>query len=233
MVEIGPGLGVLTESLLTLAGELDAIEIDHDLAASLRDRFTGQQGFRLIEGDALELDWQALAIQRGGALRLVGNLPYNISTPLLFALLEHAAVIEDMHFMLQREVVDRIVATPGSDAYGRLGVMLAPFVASESLIAVGPGAFRPPPRVQSAVVRMTMQKQVPAWARLPAFTQIVAAAFGQRRKQLRNSIGTLLNASAIEAAGIDPACRAETLSPAQFGALALQRASIIAGGGSA
>jgi 16S rRNA (adenine1518-N6/adenine1519-N6)-dimethyltransferase len=227
LVEIGPGRGALTDALLAAAGTLDAVEIDRDLAADLRRHYAGQAGFRLHEGDALEMDWSALARERGGPLRLVGNLPYNISTPLLFALLSHRDAIQDMHFMLQREVVDRIVAAPGSKTYGRLGVMLAPFVQTDRVLDVGPGAFQPPPKVQSAVVRMTMRAEVPAWARLPQFPQVVAAAFNQRRKQLRNALGALLSAEQIVAAGVSPEARAETLGAAQFGALALQAASMI------
>jgi 16S rRNA (adenine1518-N6/adenine1519-N6)-dimethyltransferase len=220
LVEIGPGPAALTAPLLAACGELDAIEIDRDLAADLQQRFAAQPGFRLHVCDALKMDWQALQQARGRPLRLVGNLPYNISTPLLFRLLEHASYIHDMHFMLQKEVVDRIVAVPGSESYGRLGVMLAPRVLATRVLEVGPGAFRPPPKVRSAVVRMLINKTPPAWATLPAYAQVVAAAFGQRRKTLRNSLAKLLTAAQINAAGIDPAARAETLAPAQFGALA-------------
>jgi 16S rRNA (adenine1518-N6/adenine1519-N6)-dimethyltransferase len=227
LVEIGPGRGALTDALLAAAGRLDAVEIDRDLAADLRARHAGQPGFRLHECDALTVDWSALARELGGPLRLVGNLPYNISTPLLFALLAHADALVDMHFMLQREVVDRIVAAPGSGDYGRLGVMLAPFLNSVRVLDVGPGAFQPPPRVQSAVVRMSLRGDVPDWARLPEFARVVAASFNQRRKQLRNSLSALLDAAQISAAGVDPSARAETLSAAQFGALAQQAASVI------
>jgi 16S rRNA (adenine1518-N6/adenine1519-N6)-dimethyltransferase len=227
IVEIGPGRGALTDALLTASGELDAIEIDRDLAARLRSQYIAQPGFRLQERDALTIDWSALARERGGALRLVGNLPYNISTPLLFSLLPHADALLDMHFMLQREVVDRITAAPDSEHYGRLGVMLAPFLHSERLLDVGPGAFQPPPRVQSAVVRMTVRSDVPDWARLPEFGRVVAAAFNQRRKQLRNALSALLDADQITAVGVDPAARAETLDAAQFGALARQAAGVI------
>lgn len=227
VVEIGPGRGALTDALLSAAGALDAVEIDRDLAAALRERHRGQAQFRLHEQDALQMDWSALARERGGALRLVGNLPYNISTPLLFALLAHAGALHDLHFMLQREVVDRIVAAPGSEAYGRLGVMLAPFVSAERVLDVGPGAFQPPPRVQSAVVRMALRTDVPAWARTPLYGQVVATAFNQRRKQLRNALATLLDAEDIRAAGIDPTARAETLAPEQFGALAQRAADMV------
>jgi 16S rRNA (adenine1518-N6/adenine1519-N6)-dimethyltransferase len=227
LVEIGPGPAALTAPLLAACGQLDAIEIDRDLAAALRLRFASQPGFRLHEADALETDWSALATLRGQPLRLVGNLPYNISTPLLFAVLAHAAAIRDMHFMLQKEVVDRIVAAPGSKSYGRLGVMLAPRVIATRVLEVGPGAFQPPPRVRSAVVRLVVRSDPPAWAEGPEYAAVVSAAFGQRRKTLRNSLSALLGAEGIASAGIDPGARAETLTPAQFGALALATTTVL------
>jgi 16S rRNA (adenine1518-N6/adenine1519-N6)-dimethyltransferase len=220
LVEIGPGPGALTAPLLAAGCELDAIEIDRDLAASLRARFGQLPNFRLHECDALTMDWQALAAARGRRLRIVGNLPYNISTPLLFQLVEAAAAIEDMHFMLQKEVVDRIVASPGGRAYGRLTAMLAPRVTATRMLDVGPGAFTPPPRVHSAVVRLQVDPAPPDWAVLPAYAAVVAAAFGQRRKTLRNSLGRLLTAEQIKACGVDPGERAERLTPHQFGSLA-------------
>jgi 16S rRNA (adenine1518-N6/adenine1519-N6)-dimethyltransferase len=227
MVEIGPGPAALTGPLLAACGQLDAIEIDRDLAAKLRLRFASQPGFRLHEADALDVDWSALASQRGQSLRLVGNLPYNISTPLLFGLLAHAAVIRDMHFMLQKEVVDRIVAEPDTESYGRLGVMLAPRVIATRVLEVGPGAFQPPPKVRSAVVRLVMRPDTPVWARGPEYAAVVTAAFGQRRKTLRNSLSALLTAGQIADAGVDPGARAETLTPAQFGALAQAAAPVL------
>jgi 16S rRNA (adenine1518-N6/adenine1519-N6)-dimethyltransferase len=227
LVEIGPGTGALTASLLDLVPRLDAIEIDRDLAAALRRRFAAHGSLHLHEQDALDFDWQALAQDRGRRLRLVGNLPYNISTPLLFALLPHMPVIEDMHFMLQKEVVDRIVAPPGSRTYGRLTVMLAPFVTTVRVLDVGPGAFRPPPQVHSAVVRMQARTGIPAWAALPQYAAVVSAAFGQRRKQLRNSLSSLLEPAQMAACGIDPRARAETLSSDQFGLLAQAAALVV------
>jgi 16S rRNA (adenine1518-N6/adenine1519-N6)-dimethyltransferase len=223
-VEIGPGRGALTAGLLSAAGRLDAIEIDRDLAAALHERFRGQTGWTLHTVDALTVDWRALAAARGARLRIIGNLPYNISTPLLFRLLESADAIADMHFMLQREVVDRIVATPGSREYGRLGVMLAPRVRAARLFEVGSGAFQPPPRVNSAVIHLRVEPQPPHWSRAPLYGPVVTAAFGQRRKTLRNALRAYLSAEAIRALGIDPAARAETLTAAQFGALALAAA---------
>jgi 16S rRNA (adenine1518-N6/adenine1519-N6)-dimethyltransferase len=221
LVEIGPGQGALTDLLLGAAGNLDVIEIDRDLAAALRAQHAGQPRLRVHEGDALEFDFAALARERGQRLRVVGNLPYNISTPLMFRLLAAGAALLDMHFMLQKEVVDRIVAAPGGKQYGRLGVMLAPHVLATRVLEVGPGAFRPPPRVWSALVRLEMRPDPPAWASLPQFAAVVTAAFGQRRKTLRNALGGLLSAAQIGAAGIDPGARAETLAAADFGRLAL------------
>ena len=227
IVEIGPGPAALTGPLLTACGELDAIEIDRDLAAELQQRFATTPGFRLHVADALKFDWPALSTARGRRLRIVGNLPYNISTPLLFRLLEHAHLIQDMHFMLQKEVVDRIVAVPGSESYGRLGVMLAPRVSATRVLEVGPGAFTPPPRVRSAVVRLMVEPHPPPWATTPAYATVVSAAFGQRRKTLRNSLGRVLTEEQIRAAGIDPGVRAETLAPVQFGALALAVGTVL------
>jgi 16S rRNA (adenine1518-N6/adenine1519-N6)-dimethyltransferase len=225
-VEIGPGQGALTGPLLDAAGALHAIEIDRDLAALLRTRYAQRPGFVLQEADALTVDWRALAQNYTTRLRLIGNLPYNISTPLLFQLLDASSVIRDMHFMLQKEVVDRIVAAPGSAAYGRLTVMLAPRVAAARVLDVGAGAFRPVPKVSSSVVRMTAIESPPHWAMGALYGQIVLAAFGQRRKTLRNSLKRYLTAPQIAAAGIDPGARAETLFPAQFGALAQAAAAV-------
>jgi 16S rRNA (adenine1518-N6/adenine1519-N6)-dimethyltransferase len=221
LCEIGPGRGILTWPLLAAAGELDAIEIDRDLAAELREKHGHPEStrLRLHVADALEFDFAALASARGRALRIVGNLPYNISTPLLFHLLATPASLHDLHLMLQKEVVERIVAAPGDEAYGRLGVMLAPWVEAESLFDIGPGAFRPAPRVWSSVVRLRVRAR-PAFAVDERFGRIVAAAFGQRRKTLRNSLRALVEPAGMQSCGVDPGARAETLSPAQFGALA-------------
>jgi len=227
LIEIGPGHGALTRPLLAAAGRLEVIEIDRDLAASLRSEFDGNGQFTLHEADALEFDFGARAAALGRPLRVVGNLPYNISTPLLFHLLANAHAIHDMHFMLQKEVVDRIVAEPDSEAYGRLGVMLAPRVRAERVLEVGPGAFRPAPRVWSAVVRLEVVPQPPSWALLPQYPAVVTAAFGQRRKTLRNALRALLDEAAISAAGVDPGARAETLAPAAFGALAQAAAAVL------
>ena len=213
IVEIGPGRAALTGALIQRAGHIRAIEIDRDLAAALRARFSASE-LTLIEADALEVDWSDIAT---APLRLVGNLPYNISTPLLFALLPIAEHVIDQHFMLQKEVVDRMVAAPGSKTFGRLSVMLQFRYRLVKLFDVSRGAFTPAPQVTSSVVRM----QPRAVAELPeidadAFARVVASAFGQRRKTLRNALALLLGADDIVAAGVDPQARAETLSVQSF-----------------
>lgn len=218
LLEIGPGQGALTAPLLARTARLDAIEIDRDLAASLRSHWTSK-GLTLHEADALKFDIAELARARGQRLRIVGNLPYNVSTPLLFHLLRTPTALRDLHIMLQREVIERICAAPGSGAYGRLTVMLSPWVSTEHLFDVGPGAFRPAPAVWSAVARLTV-RETPAFAVDERFAAVVTAAFGQRRKTLRNALRSLLDASAIESCGVDPAARPETLAPEAFAALA-------------
>jgi 16S rRNA (adenine1518-N6/adenine1519-N6)-dimethyltransferase len=220
LVEIGPGRGALTRELLSAPhASLDAIEIDRDLAPRLRQELGTSPAFIVHEQDALEFDFSALAAARGGKLRVLGNLPYNVSTPLLFHLLQSAACIEDMHFMLQREVVQRMAAAPGDDAYGRLTVMLAPWVEVEALFEVGPGAFQPPPRVWSAVVRLTVHDK-PTFDVSRNFSSIVAQAFSHRRKTLRNALRDVVSREEIEACGIDSGARPEVLTPRQFNSLA-------------
>jgi 16S rRNA (adenine1518-N6/adenine1519-N6)-dimethyltransferase len=220
LVEIGPGRGALTRELLqSECRSLDAIEIDRDLVPLLRDDFAADARFQIHEADALDFDFTALAAHRGGKLRIIGNLPYNISTPLLFHLLEHVAVIEDMHVMLQREVVNRIVAEPGNGDYGRLTVMLSPWLEAESLFDVGPGAFRPPPKVWSAVARLRV-RQAPAFPVSPQFAAVVASAFSHRRKTLRNALRGVVTSAQIESCNVDPGARPETLSPEAFNRLA-------------
>ena len=219
LVEIGPGRGALTDRLLALPGcTLDAIEIDRDLAAQLRARFADPPRHALHQGDALDFDFTALARLRGGRLRIVGNLPYNISTPLLFHLLQHTGAILDLTLMLQREVAARLTATAGDADYGRLGVMLAPRVQVQRLFEVGPGAFQPPPKVWSAVVRLTVRQ--PPFPLSPDYARIVAAAFAQRRKTLRNALSQILTAGEISACAIDPQARPGTLAPEAFNTLA-------------
>lgn len=219
IVEIGPGRGALTGGLLEAAGALDAIEIDRDLGALLQERFAAEPGFVLHQADALRFDFAALAKARGRRLRVVGNLPYNVSTPLLFHLLRTPDAISDLHIMLQREVIDRIVAEPDSEHYGRLGVMLAPWVQATRLFEVGPGAFSPPPQVWSAVARLDVRRE-PLFPIDARFGKLVAAAFSHRRKTLRNAVKGLVTITDIEASGIDPGTRPETLSPRDFGRLA-------------
>jgi len=219
MVEIGPGLGALTGPLLEAAGRLQVIEIDRDLVPRLEAEFGNRPGFIVHQADALAFDYARL-VPPGGRLRVAGNLPYNISTPLLFHLLGYGEAIRDLHFMLQKEVVDRIVAAPGSDAYGRLSVAVAARAEAHALFGVGPGAFRPSPKVDSAVVRIVPRPPPFQIDDLARFDRVVAAAFSQRRKQLANALRGLLDAQAIAAAGIDPHARAEQLSAAQFARLA-------------
>ncbi|HUA26303.1 MAG TPA: 16S rRNA (adenine(1518)-N(6)/adenine(1519)-N(6))-dimethyltransferase RsmA [Steroidobacteraceae bacterium] len=220
LVEIGPGRGALTRCLLESdCASLDAIEIDRDLAAVLRGQWSGDTRFCLHNDDALQVDFGALARERGAKLRVVGNLPYNISTPLLFHLLESMRDISDLHVMLQREVIARMAARAGDSDYGRLTVMLAPWVEVEHLFDVGPGAFHPPPRVWSAVARLVV-RAAPAFPVCPAFAAVVAAAFSHRRKTLRNALRGLVTAEQIESSGVDPSVRPETVSPALFNAIA-------------
>jgi 16S rRNA (adenine1518-N6/adenine1519-N6)-dimethyltransferase len=220
LVEIGPGLGAITLPLLERARRLDVVEIDRDVAAVVSERARGLGGELTVhQADALEFDFAALRGD-GPRLRLVGNLPYNISTPLLFHLLDAVDAVEDMHFMLQKEVVDRMAARPGTGDYGRLTVMLAARCRVEKLFEVGPGAFRPPPRVDSAIVRVLPHPTAPFALADPArYARIVAAAFGQRRKTLRNALRGLVDEAGFAAAGVDPGRRAETLAPVEYAAL--------------
>jgi 16S rRNA (adenine1518-N6/adenine1519-N6)-dimethyltransferase len=220
IVEIGPGRGALTLPLLARSGRLDAIEIDRDLIPDLEARAAGAGELVVHAADALEFDFAALW-GAGPRLRVCGNLPYNISTPLLFHLLAARASILDMHFMLQKEVVDRIVAAPGGKQYGRLTVMLAAACRATALFRVGRGAFQPPPAVDSAVVRLVPHSGTPF--PLPdaaRFARVVAAAFSMRRKTLRNSLRGLVDEAGFEAAGIAADRRPETLAPAEFARLA-------------
>jgi 16S rRNA (adenine1518-N6/adenine1519-N6)-dimethyltransferase len=217
VVEIGPGKGAITTPLLARAGTLHAIELDRDLAASLRIRYADEANLYIHEADALRFDYSSL----GDSLRIVGNLPYNISTPLLFRLLEYRDRILDMHFMLQKEVVDRMAATPGSRAYGRLSIMLGCHFEMEALFDVDRSAFNPPPAVTSAIVRLL---PLPAGtydihneARL---SQLVATAFSQRRKTIRNSLRQVVDEARLRSVGIDPGMRPETVSIAKYVQLA-------------
>ena len=212
IVEIGPGLAALTGDLVARAGHIAAVEIDRDLAARLRERFTPAQ-LTLYEADALAFDFAAL----GPRLRVVGNLPYNISSPLLFHLAAHDAQLRDLTVMLQKEVVARMTAAPGTADYGRLTVMLQAKFRITRLVVVPPGAFRPEPKVESAVARLvTLRADKPAIADEARFARVVAAAFAQRRKTLRNALAAVADVAALETAGIDPSARGETLSVADF-----------------
>jgi len=214
LVEIGPGLGAMTQPLLERCGRLTVIELDRDLAARLRQR----QGLDVVESDVLKVDFGALADRLGAKLRVVGNLPYNISTPILFHLLPWAERVADQHFMLQKEVVDRMAAAPASKAYGRLSVMLQWRYDIESLIDVPPESFEPPPKVDSAVVRML---PLPGFAQLDAarFEAMVAVAFSQRRKLLRHTLGRWLAEQGF-GGDFDLQRRAEEVPVAEYVALA-------------
>jgi 16S rRNA (adenine1518-N6/adenine1519-N6)-dimethyltransferase len=216
LVEIGPGLAALTQPLLERCGALTVIELDRDLAARLRSR----AGLAVVESDVLRVDFGALAGLAGQRLRVVGNLPYNISSPILFHLLPWADQVEDQHFMLQKEVVDRMVATPGHKDYGRLTVMLQWRYHLEHVLDVPPEAFEPPPRVQSAVVRMLPLPQ-PAGVEPALLSELVQVAFSQRRKLLRHTLGRWLEARAFSGE-FDVQRRAEEVPVADFLALAIR-----------
>jgi 16S rRNA (adenine1518-N6/adenine1519-N6)-dimethyltransferase len=212
IVEIGPGLGALTAPLVERVGRLHVVELDRDLAERLRERYPVK---RLVvhAGDALAFDFDALPAD----LRVVGNLPYNISTPLLFRLVAFAPRLHDLHFMLQREVVDRMVAAPSTPEYGRLSVMLQYRFAMTKLFDVGSGAFRPPPRVDSAVVRMVPRPAGALAARdVQALGRAVTAAFTKRRKTLRNALEGVLDEAGLRALDIDPRLRPENLGVDDF-----------------
>ncbi len=212
LVEIGPGLGALTEPLLARLDHLHVVEIDRDLIARLRQRFTPDR-LTVHEGDALQFDFFAL----GPGLRVAGNLPYNISTPLLFHLAACADGVRDMHFMLQREVVERMVAAPGGAEYGRLSVMLQYRFEMERLFRVPPGAFNPAPKVESAVVRMVPRPRATMDASDEVLLgEVVKSAFAQRRKMLRNTLREHLNEEDWVALGLDPRRRAEELAVGDY-----------------
>jgi 16S rRNA (adenine1518-N6/adenine1519-N6)-dimethyltransferase len=220
IVEVGPGRGALTWGLLERARRLEVIEIDRDLARALEADPRAKDGLTVHVENVLDTDFVRLR-GAGAPLRVVGNLPYNISTPLLFRLLTQRTAISDMYFMLQKEVVDRMAAQPGGKDYGRLTVMLAAVSEVEALFDVGPGAFQPRPKVWSAIVRLRPTEQ-PRFemGRDGALRTLVTTAFSHRRKTLRNCLKGLLTAQDIESLGIDPQLRPETLAPAQFGLLA-------------
>jgi 16S rRNA (adenine1518-N6/adenine1519-N6)-dimethyltransferase len=217
VVEIGPGQGAITKSLASRAKVLHAIELDRDLVASLKRSFDASDNVIIHEADALKFNFGAL----GTSLRIVGNLPYNISTPLLFHLLEFREHILDMHFMLQKEVVDRMAAPPGSKTYGRLSVMLGCKFAIDALFDVDRLAFEPPPAVTSAVVRLTpLPAETYTIDDEEKFSRVVAQAFSQRRKTIRNSLRSVANEALLESVGIDPGLRPEAIAIADYVRLA-------------
>jgi len=240
-VEIGPGQGALTEPLLNEKVRLDVVELDRDLVVLLREKFKQYPNLNIHSADALRFDFSSLAdgdqsagsglareasegaragIARDEKLRIIGNLPYNISTPLMFHLLDNAHCIEDMHFMLQKEVVDRICAVPGSKKYGRLSVMMQYYCLPELLFEVPPESFDPIPQVMSAIVRLVPHRQPPVAVNdVTKLNRVVTQAFSQRRKTLRNSLKKLIAEEDIVALGIDPTLRAESISFTEFARL--------------
>ena len=222
LVEIGPGLAALTEPLLAACGHVHVVEIDRDIVSHLQQRFSPAQ-LTIHQADALKFDFAALAhqIAPGEGIRLVGNLPYNISTPLLFHLADAGHAISDMHFMLQKEVVDRIAAAPGCADYGRLSIMLQVRFRTQAILDVPPGAFYPPPKVNSAVIRLSPWP-TPPWpvAHLPTLEQLVLKSFAARRKTLRNNLRGIVNDSELTALNLDPALRPEQISVGQYVSLA-------------
>jgi len=218
-VEIGPGQGALTESLLSDGIQLDIVELDRDLVRFLGDKFKDYSRLTIHSADALRFDFSALA-SNGKKLHILGNLPYNISTPLMFHLLENVPQIADMTFMLQKEVVDRICAEPGSKKYGRLSVMMQYYCMTEHLFDVPPESFDPQPKVMSSIVRLVPHEQPPvAIDSVASLNTVVTAAFSQRRKTLRNSLKKLITESDITALGIEPSIRAECLPLEDFAKL--------------
>jgi 16S rRNA (adenine1518-N6/adenine1519-N6)-dimethyltransferase len=221
LVEIGPGEAALTEPLLHRVAHLDIIEIDRDLIVPLTQRFGHLSAFHLHHADALRFDYRSLRKTDQPRLRLVGNLPYNISSPLLFHLIDQADCVDDMHFMLQKEVVERLTASPGNKAFGRLSVMIQYACQTEYLFTVGPENFTPAPKVDSAIVRLQPYREKPVCAdNENDFAALVKQAFSQKRKTLRNTLKNWLNSEQIEACHIDPGLRAEALSVADFVRLA-------------
>ena len=219
LVEVGPGQGAITFPLLRRHPKLTVIEFDRDLIAPLTAAAAPLGELTIVHRDVLQVDFTALA--EGAKIRLVGNLPYNISSPILFHALEHAAAISDMTFMLQKEVVDRMAAAPGSKVYGRLSVMLQAWCEVTALFVVPPGAFRPPPKVDSAVVRLVPRDPATVGIHDPKhFADVVKAAFGQRRKTLRNALNGIVDEAGFAAAGVRNDLRAEQLDVADFIALA-------------
>lgn len=219
LIEIGPGQGALTESLLKGCGKLDVIELDRDLVHLLEKKFPADSRLTIHNADALFFDYKKLC-GRNEKLRIVGNLPYNISTPLMFHLLKNRSSVKDMHFMLQKEVVDRMLGQPGSKHYGRLGIMLQYYCQIEKLFEVPPECFSPAPKVTSAVARIIPHDELPVQAKDPEILgKVVTQAFSQRRKTIRNSLSPLFSEKQLIALDIDPSVRAENLAIADFARL--------------
>lgn len=220
-VEIGPGMGALTTPLLATDITLDIVELDRDLVRFLESKFKQNEKLRIFSADALNFDFSEL-IKEDEKLRVIGNLPYNISTPLMFHLLENMQCIQDMHFMLQKEVVERICAEPGSKTYGRLSVMMQYYCATEWLFDVPPESFDPIPQVTSAIIKLIPHQTPPVNIKdMASFKQLVTQAFSQRRKTIRNSLKQWIDEQQILALDIDPNLRAESLSLEQFALLNL------------
>jgi len=216
LVEIGPGKGAITALLADSCNHLSVIELDRDLVPWLKVKFEKHPDFRLFQADALSFDFAQIATT-DTPLRIVGNLPYNISTPLIFHLLSYSHQVEDMHFMLQKEVVKRMAAQPGESAYGRLGIMVQYYCAVENLFEVPPTAFDPAPKVDSAIVRLTPYKTLPFPAdNIKMFERLVNVAFQQRRKTLRNALKQMIPTEIIDSLPVDAGARAETLSLQTF-----------------
>lgn len=217
VIEIGPGLGALTDRLVSTGASVTAIELDRDLVDHLNQRFSAQENFTLINADALQVDFSTLSDKK---LRVIGNLPYNISTPIMFHLLKNASQIQDMHFMLQKEVVNRLCGQPGTSAWGRLSIMVQYHCDVESLLDVPPGSFDPPPKVDSAVVRLSPRPPDKPVRDLKMLEKVVRIAFNMRRKTLRNALKGLFTEQQIRDLDIDPSLRPENLSLADYVTLA-------------
>lgn len=217
LVEIGPGLGAITEHLVAQSGRLDVVELDRDLIPRLSDKFSNADNFQIHQSDALKFDFTQLQQSPEQKIRIVGNLPYNISTPLIFHLLQQRHVIQDMYFMLQKEVVERLCASPATKQYGRLSVMAQYYCQAQMLFVVPPGAFSPAPKVDSAIVCLkpyeTIKNPV---SNTDLLGKVVTAAFNQRRKTIRNSLKDWVNQEGFESIGISPTERAERLSLDDF-----------------
>ena len=219
IVEIGPGLGALTEEILAVNPRLQVVELDRDLIPVLRTKFFNYPEFRIHEADALKFDFSELMVDR--PLRIIGNLPYNISTPLIFHLLAQADVVQDMHFMLQKEVVQRMAAVPGDNNYGRLGIMTQYFCKVQPLFEVGSGAFRPAPKVDSAIVRLVPHRTLPHPAKdLATLQAVVRTAFNARRKTLRKALGGMVSVAQLQNLGINDGLRPENLGLTDYVAIA-------------